>query len=98
MCAYTRYSLLNICRIELGKVLGNDTPRYFESILNRIVNVEKQKRRSPTDTAGEHGFIVNVALCPCHQMLNVLRGWHLRRSFEVLGILPEVLESAPSMI
>lgn len=45
-----------------------------------------------TDTTWEHSFVVNVALDPAHQMLDVRWSRHLRRSFVIFGILPQVLE------
>ena len=47
----------------------------------------------PTYSAGKHWLIVYIALHPCHQMLNVFGCWHLCRSFEILGVLPEILKS-----
>ena len=37
-----------------------------------------------TDSAGEHLLVINVALDPGHQMLDVFRGRHLRRPTEGL--------------
>lgn len=49
----------------------------------------------PTYPAREHGFIVNIILYPCHQMLDILRCRHFGRSLEILRVLPEVFESIP---
>lgn len=48
-----------------------------------------------TNTAWKDSFVVDVTLNPYHQMLDIGRGWHLGWPFEVLGVLPEVFESAP---
>lgn len=45
-----------------------------------------------TDTAGKHRLIVNIALNPSHELLNVGRRWHLRWSLVVLRVLPQVLK------
>lgn len=47
---------------------------------------------SLTIRAWEDGLVVNVALNPSHQVLNVGWSWHLRWTLEVLRILPQVLE------
>jgi hypothetical protein len=47
----------------------------------------------PTDTAWECRFIVNVALYPRHQVLDILGCGHLGWSLEVFRVLPEVFES-----
>jgi hypothetical protein len=46
-----------------------------------------------TDAAGKYGLIIDIALNPAHELLNV--GWsrHFGRSFEVLVVLPKVFES-----
>ena len=49
-------------------------------------------RDSLTIRAWEDGFVVNVALNPSHQVLDVGWSWHLRWTLEVLRILPQVLE------
>jgi hypothetical protein len=46
------------------------------------------------NSAGKHSFVVNVALNPSHQVLDISRRWHFGRPFVVLRILPEILESA----
>lgn len=46
-----------------------------------------------TEPAGKDLFVVDTALHPTHQMLNVSRRGHLRRSLVLLRILPEILES-----
>ena len=48
--------------------------------------------RASTDSAGEYGLVVNIALDPAHQMFDVCRCRHLCRALEVLRILPEVFE------
>lgn len=47
-----------------------------------------------TDARGEHGFVVNVRLYPCHEVFDVFGRGHLGR-FGVAGrgVLPEVFES-----
>ena len=45
-----------------------------------------------TIRAWEDGLVVNVALNPSHQVLNVGWSWHLRWTLEVLRILPQILE------
>ena len=47
-----------------------------------------------TYPAWKHLLIVDVALDPSHQMLNILRSWHLGWTLELLLVLPQVLESA----
>lgn len=47
-----------------------------------------------TDSAGKHGLVVDIALHPSHEMLNVLRSGHFRGSFVVFGILPKVFKPA----
>lgn len=49
-----------------------------------------------TYPAGKHGFIVDITLDPCHQMLDILRRRHLGRALEILGVLPEILKPIPS--
>ena len=70
----------------LEKVFGNCTPMEV-----RISSVALHTQH--TNSAWEHSFIVDVALNPGHQMFNVSWSWHLRGTFVVFGILPEVLES-----
>ena len=45
-----------------------------------------------TDTAWKHRLVINVALNPGHQVLDVGRGWHLGWTLEVLRILPKILK------
>ena len=45
-----------------------------------------------TDPAGKHLFVVDIALHPTHQVLNVSRRGHLGWSSVMFRILPEVLE------
>lgn len=54
------------------------------------VEVEEveERREKGTYSAGKLRLVVDVCLTPCHQVLDVLRGWHLGRSLEVLGVLP----------
>jgi hypothetical protein len=47
----------------------------------------------PTDATGEHLLIVDIALYPSHEVLDVFGSRHLGRPLEVLRVLPEVLES-----
>lgn len=51
------------------------------------------KERGITGSAGEQLLVVNVALNPGHEMLDVCWGGHFGRSFVVFGVLPEILES-----
>lgn len=46
------------------------------------------------DARGQHALVVDVALHPAHQLLDVGRGGHLGRALVGLVVLPEVLESA----
>jgi hypothetical protein len=55
--------------------------------------IEKEIVSRPTDTAWKCCFIVNVALYPRHQVLDVLGSRHLCWSLKVFGVLPEVFES-----
>ena len=50
----------------------------------------------PTYPAREHRFVINIALDPCHQMLDIFRRRHLGRSLEILRVLPEIFEPTPS--
>ena len=50
------------------------------------------KVSSRTDLARKHLFIVDVALNPAHQMFDIIRGGHFRRTFVILRVLPEILE------
>lgn len=51
-----------------------------------------QLLKIPTDATGEHLLIVDIALYPSHEVLNVFGSRHLGWPLEVLGVLPEVLE------
>lgn len=42
--------------------------------------------------AREHRFVVDITLDPYHQVLDILRCRHLGRSFEILGVLPEIFK------
>jgi hypothetical protein len=46
-----------------------------------------------TDSAGEHLLVVDVALDPGHQVLDVFRCRHLGWALVILRVLPEILES-----
>lgn len=48
-----------------------------------------------TNTARENCFVVDVALNPAHQLLDVCRRGHFRRPLVVLGVLPQILKSGP---
>lgn len=58
------------------------SPRRLERSVGRL-----------TDAAWEGLFIVDIALYPSHQVLDILGSRHFRRSLEVFCILPEVLKS-----
>jgi hypothetical protein len=45
-----------------------------------------------TDATGKHLLIVDIALYPTHEVLNVFGGRHLGWPLEVLRVLPKVLE------
>lgn len=45
------------------------------------------------DARGQHALVVDVALDPAHELLDVGRGGHLGRALVGLVVLPEVLES-----
>ncbi len=45
-----------------------------------------------TNSAWKHGLIVDIALNPSHQVLDVCWRRHLSRSLVVLGVLPEVFK------
>lgn len=47
---------------------------------------------SLTIACWEVGLLVNLALHPAHQVLDVGRCWHLCRALKVLIVLPQVLE------
>ena len=74
-------------RIVDGNVLGNETPGTMLDGPQRV-----PCSASLTNLAWELGLLVNDALHPAHQVLNVGRGRHLGRTLEILGILPQVLE------
>lgn len=44
------------------------------------------------DAAGHDGLVVDVALDPAHELLDVGRGGHLGRALVVLVVLPEILK------
>lgn len=46
-----------------------------------------------TDSAGEHLLIIDVALYPAHQVLDVFGCRHLGRTLVVFRVLPEVFKS-----
>ena len=71
----------------LGNDLGKGTPGMV------ISSTLLFKLFSRTNPAGEHSFVVDIALNPTHQMLNVRRRGHFGRSLVVFRILPEILES-----
>lgn len=52
---------------------------------------------SHTNPAGKHLFVVDIALHPTHQVLNVSRCGHLGRSSVMFRILPQILESFASL-
>jgi len=70
----------------LGKDLGKGTPRI-------VSRTPLSKLFSRTNSAWEYSFVINIALNPAHQMLNVRRCGHFGRSLVVFRILPEILES-----
>ena len=47
-----------------------------------------------TNPARKHLFVVDIALDPCHQMLDIFRRRHLGRSLEILRVLPQVFKPA----
>lgn len=56
----------------------------------------KQSLGMHTDSAGEHLLVIDVALYPAHQMLNVFWGGHLGWTLVILRVLPEVFKSGSS--
>lgn len=54
-----------------------------------------EKEEEPTQPAGEHLLIVDIALHPTHQMLDILRSRHLGRALVILRVLPQILEPIP---
>lgn len=49
-----------------------------------------------TDPAWKHLLVVDIALHPTHEMLNIFWCWHLGWSLVILRVLPEVFESDPA--
>lgn len=43
-----------------------------------------RKKRGLTNAAREHRFVVNIALNPCHEMLDIFGCRHLSRTLVVL--------------
>lgn len=46
-----------------------------------------------TDATWKHIFVINVALDPSHQVLDISRSGHLGRPLIIFGILPKIFES-----
>ena len=46
-----------------------------------------------TDPVGKHLLVVDVALHPTHQMVDIVWRGHLGGPFELLAVLPKVFES-----
>lgn len=92
MCAYTRYSRLKIWRSRLGNALGKGTPNTI-SKLGLTLDVQEWLLTGP---AGEHLLVVDVALHPVHQVLDVSWCRHLGWTLVVLRVLPEIFE--PSQV
>lgn len=64
----------------MGHLILYTSARTIQSMLcDRI-----EKRGEPTNSAREHGFIVDITLDPCHEMLDVFGCRHLGRTFVVL--------------
>jgi hypothetical protein len=61
----------------LGKDLGNGTPSNVN--IGYVVDGD-----ALTNPAWENRLVINVALDPSHQVLDVCRGRHLRRTLVVL--------------
>lgn len=49
-----------------------------------------------TNPAGHDSLVIDAALDPSHELLDVCRCWHLGRALEVLVVLPEILEPVPN--
>lgn len=47
-----------------------------------------------TNPAWEDGFVINIALDPSHEMLDVCRSGHFSRSLVILRILPQIFKPA----
>lgn len=69
---------------------AHDQFNHFPARLRGSGSFDEKNAR--TDSAGKHGFIVDVALDPRHQMLHILGRGHLRWPFEILRVLPEKFE------
>lgn len=54
--------------------------------------------RWPTDPAGKHLLVVDIVLDPTHEVFDVLGRRHFGGFLEVLGILPEILESGQRVV
>ena len=76
----------NTCNDDMfqlgGYIKGN--AREVEKLI-----VRKEKHTDPT---GKHLFVVNVALTPRHEMLNVFWCGHFGWALEVVGVLPQIFE------
>lgn len=74
--------------MRAGNVLGKGMPKnHMLSPLHMFVCYEIS-----TYSAWKHGLIINVGLYPRHEMLDVLRSWHLGWLFEMFRVLPQILE------
>ncbi len=51
-----------------------------------------RKKGGLTNAAGEHRFVVDIALNPCHEMLDIFGCRHLSRTLVILRVLPQILE------
>jgi hypothetical protein len=87
MCAYTRNRRLINCRTVAWKFFGKWTPT-----AGQLEVVCMWRGGGHTDSRGKHSLVVDVALHPGHQMLDVFGRWHLRGPLVLSAVLPEILE------
>src|SRR3569833_206917 len=75
--------------VVMAVFVGVDSVHALEFLLHQ--GRERLGERD-ADAAGEDGFVVDIALHPGHQLLDVSRRRHLGGLLVVLVVLPEVLE------
>lgn len=61
----------------------------------RMHSTRTTRKRARTNSTGKNSLVVNVALHPGHQLLDVGRGSHLGWTLVVFAILPQVLKPTP---
>lgn len=74
--------------MRAGKVLGKGMPGIQTLNPHKIFLYYEIS----TYSAWEHGLVINAALYPCHEMLDILRSWHLGWLFENFRVLPQIFK------